>query len=372
MRIQKVDTFPLFYRIPKPYGDANGIKSYRACYMIRLTTEDGVEGWGECADWLPALDKGFRDRIIPYLTGKSAAERNTLVPTISQWHSRAASAVSMALTEITAKACGLSVCGLWGGKRRNAVPVYASFQSYTDGSDWTKQSLLSIERAIADGFGMVKLKIGGKSIACDQQHISDAQALLQDRIGLALDANQSYDAAAALKWKALLEAWPNVMWLEEPIPVKHTDEYACLRQRLSVPLAGGENIEAAADFIPLLTRHAIDIVTPDPLHVAGIDDYLGTLKLARQFGARVSPHSFDGALSRLYAVMAHACLEPWSKMETEAIEPVEWDVMDNPFAHTVPVRPVQGELMLPEGHGTGLEIDMELLRFYKWDGSSYS
>ncbi|WP_178075699.1 hypothetical protein [Paenibacillus oralis] len=28
MKIEKIETFPLFYRLPKPYGDANGMKPY--------------------------------------------------------------------------------------------------------------------------------------------------------------------------------------------------------------------------------------------------------------------------------------------------------------------------------------------------------
>ncbi|ARC68161.1 putative isomerase YitF [Bacillus licheniformis] len=38
MRIEKVDTFPLFHKLSSPYGDANGLKSYRTCYLIRITT----------------------------------------------------------------------------------------------------------------------------------------------------------------------------------------------------------------------------------------------------------------------------------------------------------------------------------------------
>ncbi|MBP1990137.1 mandelate racemase/muconate lactonizing enzyme family protein [Paenibacillus eucommiae] len=371
MYIHHIDAFPLFYQLPKPYGDANGIKSYRTSYMIRITTDTGIEGWGECADWLPTLHKGFQERIIPYLIGKPAAGSNKLVHTIKKWHARAASAVSMALTEIMAKACGLSITDLWGGKFRTKVPVYASFQSYTEGPDWQQYSLQTIETAINEGFSKIKLKIGGKSIAEDQHHILSVQALLQGQIELALDANESYDMPAALKWQYLLSAWSNLMWVEEPIPIKHTAEYALLRTRLSAPLAGGENFKTASDFIPLLTGHALDFITPDPMHIDGISGYRETLKLARSFGISVTPHTYDGALSRLYAIFAQACLEPFSKMGADSIEPVEWDIMDNPFTKMFPLQPRQGEITLPQGHGIGLQIDLELLQHYHWDGSSY-
>jgi L-alanine-DL-glutamate epimerase-like enolase superfamily enzyme len=370
--IKKIDTFPLFYKLPKPYGDANGFKLYRTSYLIRITTDQGIEGWGECVDWLPTLHKGFHERIIPFLIGKSTSDRNKLIQTLKKWHSRAASAISMALTEIMAKTCGITVCDLWGGKFREKVPVYASFQSYSEDSDWRNQSLIAIEKSVTEGFRRIKLKIGGKPIIEDQQHIGDVQNLLKEQIDLALDANQSYDVSTALRWQSLLSKWTNLMWVEEPIQIKYVSEYALLRSRLSAPLAGGENIETAADFLPMLTMHSLDFITPDPMHIAGIDGYIEALRLARSFGIRATPHTYDGSLSRLYVILAQACIEPWSKMGADTIEPVEWDVMDNPLAKLIPLQPTHGEITVPDSHGIGLEIDLELLQFYLWDGSSYA
>lgn len=371
MQISKIETFPLFFVLPKPYGDANGMKAYRTCYLIRITTDTGVEGWGECVDWLPTLHKSFQERIIPFLIGKSVSDRINLVRNLKKWHSCSSAAVSMALTEIMAKTCGVSVCDLWGGKFREKVPVYASFQSYSEEANWQKHSLRAIERAINQGYDKIKVKIGGKSIFEDQQHIVLVQNLLQGKIDFALDANQSYDVTAILRWQSLIDTWSNLLWLEEPLEIRHIAEYALLRNRLSVPLAGGENIEIAADFIPFLSQHALDFITPDPQHITGIDGYRETLNLARSFGIRVTPHTYDGALSRLYAIFAHASLEPWGKMDKDTIEPLEWDVMDNPFTRLIPIHPSNGEVAVPSGHGIGLEIDMEMLTFYQWDGNNY-
>ncbi|MGI6187177.1 MAG: mandelate racemase/muconate lactonizing enzyme family protein, partial [Brevibacillus sp.] len=59
MQIERVETYPLLYRLTQPYGDANGYKKYRACYLIRIVTTSGADGWGEAVDWLPTLDKEF-------------------------------------------------------------------------------------------------------------------------------------------------------------------------------------------------------------------------------------------------------------------------------------------------------------------------
>ncbi|WP_050182205.1 mandelate racemase/muconate lactonizing enzyme family protein [Domibacillus robiginosus] len=371
MKIKKIETFPLLHRLSAPYGDANGFKKYRSCYLIRITTESGIDGWGECIDWLPALEVGFKERIIPYLIGKSASDRLPLIAVIQKWHRRSAAAVSMALTEIAAKSARLSVCDLWGGKWRDLVPVYASFQSYSDRSDWIDHSLGLVEQTLASGFTMAKVKIGGRAFQEDLSHIQSLQSMTGERMPLILDANQSYDTAAARKWEKYLSKWTNLLWLEEPMPLNNLPEYKLLRASLSVPIAGGENIKSAEQFLPLLSTNSLDIIQPDILHGTGIEDFRDAMQLARHFGVKVSPHSYDGALSRLYTLFAQASLSPWTKMDKENIEPVEWDVMQNPFSELVPLKPFGGHVSLPDGIGIGIEINQDLLDRYRWDGSSY-
>ncbi|MFA5535919.1 MAG: mandelate racemase/muconate lactonizing enzyme family protein [Bacillota bacterium] len=370
MKISLVETFPLYYPLKQPYGDANGYKQYRSCFLIRITTQSGLSGWGECTDWLPALMVGFEKQIIPFLLGKKALDQAQLVQYIKKWHLRSASAVSMALTEIAANFSGLSICDLWGGKFRSEIPVYASFQSYTEQADWVGQSLALVQNALAEGFNHVKLKVGGKTFPQDYNHIKKIYTLLSENQQLILDANQSYDVATALKWNQLFADWDKVLWFEEPLPLNQVENYRLLRSKLSTPVAGGENLKSSIDFLPMLQGNALDIIQPDPAHQGGIEEYRHTLDLARTFGIRISPHTFDGALSKLYAVFAQACLPPWSKMSENDIEPVEWDVMENPFAALLPLKPTRGKLAVPTGVGIGMELDYQIIKHYRLDQQS--
>lgn len=119
--------------------------------------------------------------------------------------------------------------------------------------------------------------------------------------------------------------------------------------------------------MPLLVEHAVDIIQPNVMHCDGTDDFQNALQLARHFGRRVSPHSYDGALSRLYAVFAQACLAPWSKMSGEDIEPVEWDVMENPFSRLVHFKLENGHVQVPDQ----IEVDAEIVEAHLWDGTNY-
>lgn len=371
LKIAQVDTYPLFYQLTKPYGDANGYKDHRALFLIRVTTESGIVGWGECADWLPALQVGFDKRITPFLIGKQASDRLKLVRHITTWHRRAAAAVSMALMDIMAKSAGVSICDLWGGKWREEVPVYASFQSYIDEPGWIEHSLHLIEQATERGYRRMKVKVGGRTMEEDQMHIRHVQERFGESCEFILDANESYDYATACQWKEFFSEWDNFLWFEEPLPMKLSPDYRLLRTSLSIPVAGGENLKSTTDFLSLLSTGTIDIIQPDVAHMDGIDAYRHTLQLSRDFGVRTSPHTYDGALSRLYALFAQACLPPWSKMQGEGIEFVEWDAMENPFTRIMPIEPVAGQVTIPVGVGIGLEPDQTVIEQYLWDGSMY-
>ncbi|WCK56731.1 mandelate racemase/muconate lactonizing enzyme family protein [Aneurinibacillus sp. Ricciae_BoGa-3] len=368
MQIERIDTFPLLHKLTKAYGDANGYKRYRTCFLIRITTKSGVQGWGECIDWLPALEQVFQYRITPYLLGKKATDRLTVVKEASRWNKRAAAGVSMALTDIVAKAAGLSLCNLWGGQQHERLPVYASFQSYIEDEHWMDGSLDLIGKALDRGFAMIKVKIGGRTFEEDRRHLAAVNKTFGDKMKIAVDANQSYDLATALRWEQEFAKVPQMMWFEEPLPPNFVKEYKLLRTKMCVPIAGGENQQGAELFAALLQDQAIDIIQPDIMHESGVDTFRHSLMLSRTFGVRVSPHTFDGALSRLFTLCAMACLPPWSKMKGEAIEPVEWDVMENPFTELFPITLHNGMVTLPDGPGIGVEPDGEILKRYRWDG----
>lgn len=367
-----METFPLLYPLSQPYGDANGYKKYRTCFLFRVTTSSGISGWGECIDWLPLLEKGFNERIIPYLVGKEATQRLQLVKTIKKWDQRAATGVSMALTEIVATYAGLNVCDFWGGRWRDQVPVYASFQSYTEREDWIKRSLQHVEETISNGYVQLKVKIGGRAIEEDQSHIQSIQDLVEGKAKLALDGNESYDLSTTRRWSKLFTKWDNLLWLEEPMPLEHVKDYKLLRASLDIPLAGGENLTSATKFLPLLTEGALDIIQPDVMHQDGIDGFRDTLQLSRHFGVRCSPHAFDGILSRLYAIFAQSCLPPWSKMDEHNIEPVEWDVMENPFTDLLTIKPIGGYVNVPKGVGIGVEMNMDKVKAFLWNRRAYT
>lgn len=106
--------------------------------LTKLTTDEGLVGWGEGGNFLAAAV--IRDIFRPLLIGQDPRNINVL------WHSMfkalhnhyatggfggdAISAIDIALWDIASKASGMSVAELLGGKVRDKVPVYATGLCY--------------------------------------------------------------------------------------------------------------------------------------------------------------------------------------------------------------------------------------------------
>ena len=67
---------PIALRIPRPGGDSFCLT------LARVTTRDGIEGYGECLSLRPPMQRALfatiRDAIAPHYLGKSVDDREAL------------------------------------------------------------------------------------------------------------------------------------------------------------------------------------------------------------------------------------------------------------------------------------------------------
>jgi L-alanine-DL-glutamate epimerase-like enolase superfamily enzyme len=69
--IAKLEIIPLIYRLPaeRAYGMARGLTSIRQASLVKLATDDGLEGIGEA--WgPPSVTKAYLDLIASYFIGR--------------------------------------------------------------------------------------------------------------------------------------------------------------------------------------------------------------------------------------------------------------------------------------------------------------
>lgn len=242
------------------------------------------------------------------------------------------------------------------GKEQRIAELKANgFPAYTTSPGWlgySDEKLVRLSKeAAAEGFSMIKLKVGG-----DVNDDRSRMALAREAVGalpIAIDANQRWEVSEAIEWVNGLAEF-NPYWIEEPTSTDDVLGHAEIRKGVSpVRVATGEAVQSRIIFKQLLQAGAIDVLQLDSTRVAGVNENIAILLLAAKFGVPVCPHAGGVGLCELvqhfsffdYAVVGRS-------QENRMIEFV--DHLHEHFAE--PVRIVDGRYAAPELPGTGAEM----------------
>ena len=134
--IAKLEIIPLIYRVPdgRAYGMARGLTPIRQASLVKLTTDDGVEGIGEA--WgSPSITKAYLDLIAPYFIGREVYEfehaTSAILSTfyhfgIQNQMTSCLSGIDIACLDAIGKTLDLPIVKLLGGPARDRLPIYAS------------------------------------------------------------------------------------------------------------------------------------------------------------------------------------------------------------------------------------------------------
>ncbi|MGN6703945.1 MAG: mandelate racemase/muconate lactonizing enzyme family protein [Burkholderiaceae bacterium] len=181
------------------------------------------------------------------------------------------------------------------GKPNRRVFVYAAGGYYYPGKN--DDALKAEMRSYLDrGYNVVKMKIGGASLAEDRRRIEAALSVLGDGQQLAVDANGRFDMDTAIAYAKALSQY-KLFWYEEAGDPLDYELQAVLRNYYDGPMATGENLFSMQDARNLIRyggmRADRDWLQFDCALSYGLVEYLRTLDMLRQHGwspSRCIPH----------------------------------------------------------------------------------
>ncbi|MFC5803647.1 enolase C-terminal domain-like protein [Streptomyces formicae] len=184
--------------------------------------------------------------------------------------------------------------------RAGGYPAYTTTPGWL-GYDDAKLVRLAKE-AVADGFGQIKLKVGA-DLDDDVRRLRLAREAVGPAVRIAVDANQRWDVAEAVRWMAALAPY-DPYWIEEPTSPDDVLGHAAVRAGQPVKVATGEHIANRVVFKQLLQAGAVDFVQIDAARVAGVNENLAILLLAAKYGVPVCPHAGGVGLCELVQHLA--------------------------------------------------------------------
>ena len=172
------------------------------------------------------------------------------------------------------------------GKALDKVPCYVGGGWYFPGqtSDDLCQEIL---KYLDDGYEMVKIKIGGLSMAEDVSRIETVLSVVNSGHCLAVDATCGLDRNRALAYAKALKPFA-LRWYEEPCDPMDFELYRELTEIYPHAIATGENLSGERELQNFLRyskfRPDLDIIQVDPPLSYGIGEYVKMMQLGKTLG----------------------------------------------------------------------------------------
>jgi L-fuconate dehydratase len=260
-----------------------------------------------------------------------------------------------------------------GRPDRERALLGSGYPAYTSTPGWLgydDEKLVRLCReAVADGFSLIKLKVGA-NLADDLRRFRLAREAVGPDIAIAVDANQIWGVEEAVRWMEELRPF-DPYWIEEPTSPDDILGHAAIRRALTpIRVATGEHVQNAVMFKQLLMADAVDVVQIDACRVGGVNENLAILLLAAKFGVPVCPHAGGVGLCELVQHLAmFDFLAVSGSTVNRAIEYV-----DHLHEHFVdPVRIRDGRYVAPKVPGMGAQLLPRSVATYRFpDGPQWT
>jgi D(-)-tartrate dehydratase len=245
-----------------------------------------------------------------------------------------------------------------GGKVDDRVFVYAAGGYYYPGKDLSALQD-EMKRYLDLGYLVVKLKIGGQSLAEDLRRIEAVIKVVGEGSRVAVDANGRFDLETAIEYARAMHRY-NLFWYEEAGDPLDYELQAELARHYDLPMATGENLFSMQDARNLIRyggmRSDRDWLQFDCALSYGCVEYLRTLEMLKENGwspRRLIPHGGHQMSLNLAAGLGLGGNESYP----DVFQPF------GGFADGTPVE--NGYVRMPDAPGVGFEAKANLFKVMK-------
>ncbi len=338
----------------RPHPTSSGTIATYPIALLDLTTEEGITGHSYVFSYTPlalvpltqlinnleSLIKG--DAVVPADLDQKLQQKFRLLGP-QGLTGMAMAGIDMAAWDAVAKAAGLPLVTLLGGKP-GELPAYSS-----EGLNQPDATAREAEQLCAMGFKALKFKIGHPTVETDIAVIQAARRAVGDHIGIIVDYNQSLSVPEALRRCARLDDL-GLTWIEEPTLAHDFAGHAKIAAAIRTPIQIGENWWGPADMIKSIAAGASDFAMPDVMKIGGVTGWLEAASLAEKHQLPVSSHIFCEFSAHLLGV-------------TPTRQFLEYNDWADPIVRE-PVQIKDGQALIPDRPGAGLEWNEDAVKKY--------
>ncbi|GHU67750.1 hypothetical protein FACS1894184_08190 [Clostridia bacterium] len=359
------------------------------CPIIKISTNQGIEGYGEVRDGGNPL---YALMLKKFLLGENPCDVDRLFKRIKQFgfHARQGGGVcgiEVALMDLAGKAYGVPSYMLLGGKYRNKIRIYcdtdagekdtgeamghALLKRREQGYTFLKMDLgigqiRDIPGALSAPLGFFEeqqatwkalrdakqsgdeqaeryhrnraydientphphtmIRITEKGFDALEDYVRTVRSILGYDVPLAVDHFGHIGIEDCIKLAKRVEPY-NLAWLEDMVPWQYTDQLVMLRNASTTPIATGEDIYLKQDFIKLIDAGAVSVIHPDILTSGGMLETKRIGDYACESGVGVAVHMAESPVACMAAAHTCAALEHFIALEFHSNDVPWWQDM---------------------------------------------
>ena len=377
MQITSVEATPVEVDI-RPREEPYGVAPYVAGYttfeeirrlVVRIETATGVVGWGETTIGPePNLALAAIEHVIaPEAVGREVSDIAAFCEAFEYPYIELTpyvAGVEMAMWDALAKGHELPLHQLFGGKRRDELPV-----AYCLGITDPAEAAVQAEWAREQGFDVIKTK-GGRDVDQDVARLTAMHEAVDGDLKFRLDGNQTLSFGEAVETIARLEdAGVYLQYAEQPLRVDTLGGYTRLRQRTRTPIAVNEDAYHRRNLFELVREDAIDAAVVDLIPAGGLLATTKLLGLLGEANVSVAHHSSFDLGIKTAAVLQLVAAAPAFDLPADR---VNYALADDVITDRFTVE--NGHLAVPDAPGLGVTVDpakVEELRVDSGAGITY-
>ncbi|MCY4366028.1 MAG: mandelate racemase/muconate lactonizing enzyme family protein [Chloroflexi bacterium] len=343
----------------------------RSFPFVRVFTDEGIVGIGECFRRQPGIVKTLIDELLkPALVGKDPVDTtlrfndmqraaNGLEMGGAIWC--AIAGIDIALWDIKGKAVGEPISRLLGGASRDKIRMYASSM---------RRDMTPLEEArraasfAEEGYTAYKLHSAVPGAMDDTADhtiatVAEVRRAVGDNIDILVDVNGAYSVHRGIEVGKALQSL-GVFHFEEPRPHYDLEGLAAVADALDIPIASGEMIYTRYEYRDLILKGRVDIIQPDIVKAPGFTEFQKIAALCEAFGKPITVHNTQPTISTVAHLHFCAAYPIVPYAQEYNIEPVT--IRDEIPVLKEPLEVRDGFLDVPTGPGLGIELDEEALR----------
>ena len=377
MKITNVEIFQVGQK------DAMGSATWAAnSIILKLTTSDGVVGYGEAVPTLrvqPVI-QSLREVARVYL-GRDPIE---VEQNWHEWHKHdfylpvsfesttAVSAFDIACWDIIGKHFAAPLHQLLGGRMRDRIRLYSNGwyndcvtpEQFGDrAKQFTKMGYTGLK---FDPFGNYYDWIDEKGLKLAYERVKAVKDATAGKVDLLIEHHGRFNPNSAIMIAKRLREF-NPLFMEEPIHPENLEGLRKYRSETDVRVALGERILSKEQVVDVLSQNLADFLQPDITNIGGVTQSKKIVAIAEAYGVEIAFHNAFGPIQNAVTIQVDASIPNFLIQESF------YDVFPNWKRQLIQdqSKVESGHARVPTKPGLGVELDERVLEEHKAEGQEH-